>query len=316
VSATTGTGTSISTGTSNSAPATFRCGQIAVVGKPNVGKSTLLNRLVGEKVSITSRKAQTTRLPLRGILTTDTAQYVFVDTPGFQTKHGGEMNKRLNGSVRRTLEEVDVVLWLWDATRLSAADRAVLALIPAKTPVIAVPNKVDLIKDRAALAAAVIELAAERNFAAVVPVAAAKGTQTDALLAEISKLLPEVGAGEFMFDADDLTDKPERFLAAEIIREKIFRLTGDELPYRAAVMIDKFEHEGNLRHIFAAILVDKASQRPILIGAGGEVLKRIGTEARLDMQKLFGGPVYLELFVKIKSGWSENAAVLRDLGIT
>lgn len=145
------------------------------------------------------------------------------------------------------------------------------------------------------------------------PVAASKGTQTDALLAEIEKLLP---VGEPMFDADDLTDKPERFLAAEIIREKIFRLTGDELPYRAAVMIDKFEHEGNLRRIFAAILVDKASQRPILIGAGGEVLKRIGTEARLDMQKLFGGPVYLELFVKIKNGWSENAAVLRDLGIT
>ena len=212
-----------------------------------------------------------------------------------------------------TLEEVDVVLWVWDATRLSAADRAVLELIPAKTPVIAVPNKVDLLKDRAALAAAVMELSAVREFAAVVPVAASKGTQTDALLAEIEKLLP---VGEPMFDADDLTDKPERFLAAEIIREKIFRLTGDELPYRAAVMIDKFEHEGNLRRIFAAILVDKSSQRPILIGAGGEVLKRIGTEARLDMQKLFGGPVYLELFVKIKSGWSENAAVLRDLGIT
>ncbi|MBL8311685.1 MAG: GTPase Era [Burkholderiales bacterium] len=296
-------------------PRPVRCGQIAVVGKPNVGKSTLLNRLVGEKVSITSRKAQTTRLPLRGILTTDSAQFVFVDTPGFQTKHGGEMNKRLNGSVRRTLDEVDVVLWLWDATRLSAADRAVLDLIPIKVPVIAVPNKVDLIKDRTALAAAVSELATVRQFAAVVPVAAARGTQTDALLSEIEKLLPEVGEGDLMFDADDLTDKPERFLAAEIIREKIFRLTGDELPYRAAVMIDKFEHEGNLRRIFAAILVDKASQRPILIGAGGEVLKRIGTEARIDMQKLFGGPVYLELFVKIKSGWSENAAVLRDLGI-
>ncbi len=303
--------------TSDASPAKLlRCGQIAVVGRPNVGKSTLLNRLVGEKLSITSRKAQTTRLPLRGILTTESAQFVFVDTPGFQTKHGGEMNKRLNGSVRRTLEEVDVVLWVWDATRLSAADRAVLDLIPAKTPVIAVPNKVDLIRDRAALATAVAELSAVRPFAAVVPVAASKGTQTDALLAEIEKLLPEVGEGELMFDADDLTDKPERFLAAEIIREKIFRLTGDELPYRAAVMIDKFEHEGNLRRIFAAILVDKASQRPILIGAGGEVLKRIGTEARLDMQKLFGGPVYLELFVKIKSGWSENAAVLRDLGIT
>ena len=216
----------------------LRCGQIAVIGKPNVGKSTLLNRLVGEKVSITSRKAQTTRLPLRGILTTDTAQFVFVDTPGFQTKHGGEMNKRLNGSVRRTLEEVDVVLWVWDATRLSPADRSVLELIPKKVPVIAVPNKVDLIKDRSALAADITALSTEREFASVVPVAASKGTQTKDLLAEIEKLLP---VSEPMFDADDLTDKPERYLAAEIIREKIFRLTGDELPYRAAVMIDKYE---------------------------------------------------------------------------
>ena len=291
----------------------FRCGQIAVVGKPNVGKSTLLNRLVGEKVSITSRKAQTTRLPLRGILTTESAQFVFVDTPGFQTKHGGEMNKRLNGSVRRTLTEVDVVLWLWDATHLSAADRAVLDLIPDTVPIIAVPNKVDLIKDRSELIAAVTELSAARTFASVVPVAASKGTQTSQLLAEIEKLLP---VAEPMYDADDLTDKPERYMAAEIIREKIFRLTGDELPYRAAVMIDKFEQEGNLRRIFAAILVDKDSQKPIIIGAGGELLKRIGTEARMDMQKLFNGPVYLELFVKVKSGWAENAIVLRDLGIT
>ena len=293
--------------------AALRVGQIAVVGKPNVGKSTLLNRLVGEKVSITSRKAQTTRLPLRGILTTDTAQFVFVDTPGFQTKHGGEMNKRLNGSVRRTLGEVDVVLWVWDATRLSVADRAVLELIPAKARVIAVPNKVDLLLDKSSLGAQVTELSALREFAAFVPVAAAKGTQTDALLAEIEKLLP---VADLMYAADDLTDKPERYLAAEIIREKIFRLTGDELPYRAAVMIDKYEQEGNLRRIFAAILVDKESQRPILIGKGGELLKRIGTEARMDMQKLFGGPVYLELFVKVKSGWAENAMVLRDLGIT
>ena len=296
-----------------STSANFRCGQIAVVGKPNVGKSTLLNRLVGEKVSITSRKAQTTRLPLRGILTTEAAQFVFVDTPGFQTKHGGEMNKRLNGSVRRTLTEVDVVLWLWDATHLSAADRAVLDLIPDTVPIIAVPNKVDLIKDRSELIAAVTELSAARRFASVVPVAASKGTQTSELLAEIEKLLP---ISEPMYDADDLTDKPERYMAAEIIREKIFRLTGDELPYRAAVMIDKFEQEGNLRRIFAAILVDKDSQKPIIIGAGGELLKRIGTEARMDMQKLFNGPVYLELFVKVKSGWAENAIVLRDLGIT
>lgn len=290
----------------------FRCGQIAVIGRPNVGKSTLLNRLIGTKIAITSRKAQTTRLPLRGILTTESAQFVFVDTPGYQTKHGGEMNRRLNASVRKTLDEVDVVLWVWDATRLTDADKAPLAFAQSHRALIAVPNKVDLLKDKAQLANQLGELSQIANFSAIVPVSASKGVQTKDLLKEIEKLLPE---GERMFDDDDLTDKSERFLAAEIIREKIFRLTGDELPYRAAVLIEKFETEGNLRRVFAAILVDKESQRPILIGAKGETLKRIGTEARMDMQKLFGGTIYLELFVKVKSGWSENAMVLRDLGI-
>jgi GTPase len=290
----------------------FRCGQIAVIGRPNVGKSTLLNRLVGAKVTITSRKAQTTRLPVRGILTTETAQFVFVDTPGYQTKHGGEMNKRLNASVRKTLEEVDVVLWVWDATRLVEADTAALALAQESRAVIAVPNKVDILKDKSKFAESLGELSKSYQFAAIVPVSATKSTQTKALLGEIEKALPE---GEPMYDADDLTDKSERFLASEIIREKIFRLTGDELPYRAAVIIEKFETEGNLRRIFAAILVDKESQRPIMIGAKGETLKRIGTEARMDMQKLFDGPVYLELFVKVKSGWSESAQMLRELGI-
>ncbi len=290
----------------------FRCGQIAVIGRPNVGKSTLLNRLIGAKVTITSRKAQTTRLPVRGILTTETAQFVFVDTPGYQTKHGGEMNKRLNASVRKTLEEVDVVLWVWDATRRVEADMAALALAPKSGGIIAVPNKVDLLKDKATLAVDLGLISEVREFAAIVPVSASKNIQITPLLAEIEKLLP---LGDPLFDADDMTDKSERFLASEIIREKIFRLTGDELPYRAAVMIEKFETEGNLRRIFAAILVDKESQRPIMIGAKGETLKRIGTEARMDMQKLFGGTVYLELFVKVKSGWSESAQMLRELGI-
>lgn len=293
-----------------------RVGQIAVIGRPNVGKSTLLNRLVGEKVSITSRKAQTTRLPLRGILTRGDTQFVFVDTPGYQTRHGGELNKRLNTSVRRTLTEVDVVLWVWDAARLTDADRSVIDLIPQGVTLIGVPNKVDLLRDadgRARLAQTIDGLSETRPFAAFVPVSATKGTQSDVLLDEIARHLPE---GEALFDPDALTDRPERILAAEMIREKVFRLTGDEIPYRAAVLIEKFEQEGNLRRIFAAILVDKASQRPLLIGAGGERLKQIGTEARQDMERLFGGRVYLELFVKVKSGWSENAAVLRDLGIT
>ncbi|TAG80815.1 MAG: GTPase Era [Betaproteobacteria bacterium] len=301
---------------SNPAPAPvgdFRCGQIAVIGRPNVGKSTLLNELVGAKVAITSRKAQTTRLPVRGIVTTESAQFVFVDTPGYQTKHGGEMNRRMNASVRKVLSEVDVVLWVWDAARLVEADLAGLALAEHSVNVIAVPNKVDTLLDRAAFAEKISEVAAMRSFASIVPVSATKRTQTKALMGEIEKLLP---LSEPMYDADDLTDKSERFLASEIVREKVFRFTGDELPYRSAVMIEKFETEGNLRRIFAAILVDKESQRPILIGSKGETLKRIGTEARLDMQKLFGGPVYLELFVKVKSGWSESALVLRELGIT
>jgi GTPase len=293
--------------------APFRCGQIAVIGRPNVGKSTLLNRLIGAKVTITSRKAQTTRLPVRGILTTETAQFVFVDTPGYQTKHGGEMNKRLNASVRKTLDEVDVVLWVWDATRLVEADTAALRLAPDSKAVIAVPNKVDILNDKATFANQLGDIEKMRSFASIVPVSASKNVQIKSLLAEIEKLLP---TSEPMYDADDLTDKSERFLASEIIREKIFRLTGDELPYRAAVMIEKFETEGNLRRVFAAILVDKESQRPIMIGAKGATLKRIGTEARLDMQKLFGGTVYLELFVKVKSGWSESAQMLRELGIT
>jgi GTPase len=291
---------------------TFRCGQIAVIGRPNVGKSTLLNRLIGAKVTITSRKAQTTRLPVRGILTTETAQFVFVDTPGYQTKHGGEMNKRLNASVRKTLEEVDVVLWVWDATRRVEADTASLALAQNNKAVIAVPNKVDILKNKAELANQLGDISKIREFSSIVPVSASKNVQITQLLAEIEKVLP---LGEPMFDADDMTDKSERFLASEIIREKIFRLTGDELPYRAAVLIEKFEQEGDLRRIFAAILVDKESQRPIMIGTKGETLKRIGTEARIDMQKLFDGPVYLELFVKVKSGWSESAQMLRELGI-
>ncbi|MGL5003879.1 MAG: GTPase Era, partial [Casimicrobium sp.] len=186
-----------------SAGSGFRCGQIAVIGRPNVGKSTLLNRLIGAKVTITSRKAQTTRLPVRGILTTDTAQFVFVDTPGYQTKHGGEMNKRLNASVRKTLDEVDAILWVWDANRLVEADLAALALAPTNRAIIAVPNKVDLLKDKAQFANQLGDLPKTHQFSSIVPVSATKSTQTKALLVEIEKVLP---VGEPMFDADDMTD--------------------------------------------------------------------------------------------------------------
>ncbi|MCS6997022.1 MAG: GTPase Era [Casimicrobiaceae bacterium] len=299
----------------SSAPVVTRCGQIAVVGRPNVGKSTLLNRLVGEKISITSRKAQTTRLPIRGVLTRGDAQFIFVDTPGYQTRHGGELNRRLNASVRRVLDEVDVVLWVWEAPRLTPGDRAVLELLPQNKPIVVVPNKIDQLRGdeaRATLAETVRELAQEVRFVAFVPVSATEGTQIDALLEELRQRLPP---GEALYEPDTLTDRSERVLAAELIREKVFRLTGDEIPYRTAVLIDRFEQRGALRRICATILVDKPSQRPLLIGAGGERLKRIGTEARLDMERLFGGRVYLELFVKVKTGWSDNLTVLRELGL-
>ena len=289
----------------------IRSGYIAIVGRPNVGKSTLLNRLVGEKISIVSRKAQTTRHRITGILTNDDAQFVFVDTPGFQTKFSNALNRAMNRGVTQTLHDVDVVLFVIEAGRFDAKDRAVLKLMPAETPVILVINKVDQIKDKAGLLPFLAEVAAEHDFSAVVPISAAKGKQTDDLLSEARKYLPNEG---LMFPEDELTDKSERFLAAEYIREKVFRLLGDELPYATAVEIERFETEGALRRIYAAIVVDRDSHKAIVIGKGGESLKRIATEARQDMERLFDGKVYLEVWVKVKSGWNDDERLLKSLG--
>ncbi len=233
---------------------TIRSGYIAIVGRPNVGKSTLLNRLVGEKISITSRKAQTTRHRVTGIVTTEDSQYVFVDTPGFQTKFSNALNRTMNRGVTQTLADVDLVLFVVEAGRFDAKDKAVIRLLPKDRPVILVVNKTDQIKDRTELFPFVAEVSAEHDFAAVVPISAAKGRQTEDLLAAARKYLPNEG---LMFPEDDLTDKSERFLASEYIREKVFRLLGDELPYATAVEIEKYETEGNLRRIFAAIVVDR-----------------------------------------------------------
>ena len=292
-------------------PGAFRCGHVAIVGRPNVGKSTLINALVGARISITSRKAQTTRHRVLGILTRQDAQFIFVDTPGFQTEHRSPLNERLNRAVRSSLAGVDVVVVVVEASRLGPADRAVLALIPAGVPVVAAVNKVDRLADRAGVLPFLAELAAVREFAAIVPISAEKSWQLDTLLAAIAKLLP-IGAAEH--PEDELTDRDERFLAAEYIREKIFRLLGAEVPYATTVGIDSFEHKAGLRRIHATIYVDKTSQRAMLLGEHGERMKSIASSARRDMEQLFGGKVFLEVWVKVKSGWADDERMLTQFG--
>jgi GTPase len=297
--------------TQSAAPSDFRCGYIAIVGRPNVGKSTLMNALIGAKVSITSRKAQTTRHRITGIQTVENAQFIYVDTPGFQTRHSNALNKTLNKTVANTLTASDVILFVVEAGAFSAADKQVLDLIPGNVPCILVINKSDRIKDKAVLLPFVQQVATQHDFSAVVPVSAKQKFQLDNLQGEIKKYLPE---NQPIFGEDDITDRSEKFLAAEIVREKVFRLVGDELPYTSTVLIEKFEQEGDLRRIFTAILVERDTHKSMVIGQKGARLKEISTQARLDMERLFGGPVYLEIWVKVKSGWADNEAGLRAYG--
>jgi GTPase len=289
----------------------FKCGTVAIVGRPNVGKSTLLNHILGMKLAITSRKAQTTRHRLLGIHTTDDTQFLFVDTPGFQQKHLNALNKSLNKTVTQVLTEVDVVLFVIEPMKLGEADKKVLSLLPTDKPVLLVVNKSDLMGDKNNLLPLIQDFDLLHPFVGIVPVSAKKSLHLDTLLLETRKYLPEQPA---IYAEDELTDKNERFLAAELIREKIFRLLGDELPYSVTVEIEKFEIDKNLRRIFAAIIVDKESQKPMLIGKGGEKMKQISTEARQDMEKLFGSKVYLETWVKVKGGWADDERALKSLG--
>jgi GTP-binding protein Era len=291
--------------------APFRTGAVAIVGRPNVGKSTLLNHLVGAHVAITSRKPQTTRHRLLGIHTDDRSQVLFVDTPGFQTQHRNELNRTMNRTVSLVAAEVDAALLVIDAAGWDPRDDPVLALLPAKLPVILALNKVDKMRDKALVATTLVDANRRRDFAALVPVSASKGTQLKALMGEIRKLLPEAPA---IYPPDEITDRPERFLAAELVRERIFRLLGDELPYAIAVDVEKFEIEGNLRRIAATIYVDRPGHKAIVIGEKGATLKRIGTEARHAMEALFGSKVFLETHVRVKSGWADNDAALKLLG--
>ena len=302
-----------------------RAGTVAIVGRPNVGKSTLLNALVGQKISITSNKAQTTRHRITGIRTMDEAQFVFVDTPGFQTRHAAALNRTLNRTVQGVLGDVDVVLFVVEAGRFGLDDATVLGLLQGEAmqgkPVFLVANKLDTIKRRADLAPWLQNMQERHDFAEFVPLSAHKAADVQKLLGVLKPYLPEQ---HWFYEEDTLTDRSDRFLVSEIIREKLFRLTGDELPYASTVIIDKFEEVDDteagavrrtpLRRIAASIVVERDAHKGMIIGAGGERLKRIGSEARQELETLMDAKVFLELWVKVRSGWADDDEHLRSYG--
>jgi len=301
---------------SPAAAALSRCGTVAIVGRPNVGKSTLLNALVGQKVSITSRRAQTTRHRITGIRTLGASQFVFVDTPGFQTRHATALNRTLNRTVLASLADVDAVLFVVEAGRFGLEDAKVLALLPAGTPVILVANKLDAVGRRQELLPWLKSMQERHAFAQYVPMSARKEADVQRLLAIVEPYLPEQA---WLHEEDTVSERSERFLAGEIIREKLFRLCGDELPYTSTVVIDRFEEEPGrlaqrLVRVAATIVVERDAHKGIVIGEGGERLKRIGTQARQDLERLLDGKVFLELWVKVRGGWADDEAHLRAYG--
>ena len=288
-----------------------RCGLVAIVGRPNVGKSTLLNALVGQKISITSNKAQTTRHRITGIRTLGEAQFVFVDTPGFQLKHSAALNRTLNRTVLSSLGDVDVVLFVVEAGRFGLPDAKVLALLPEGKPALLVANKLDTLTRRQDVLPWLKQMQERHAFAEFVPMQATREADVSRLLDIVQPYLPHQ---PWFYEEDALTDRSDRFLASELIREKLFRLTGDELPYNCTVVIDKFEEEGNLRRIAASIVVERDAHKGMVIGDGGERLKRIGSEARQELEHLWQAKVFLELWVKVRSGWADDEAHLRSYG--
>ena len=292
-------------------PSVQRCGFVAIVGKPNVGKSTLLNALVGQKISITSRKAQTTRHRITGYRTAGANQFVFVDTPGFQTRHGNALNRSLNKTVLGAVNDVDLILFVVEAGQFNQADAKVLELLPANVPAILLANKFDLVHRRGDLAPWLAAMQARHAFAEFVPMSAKNTRDIERLFGICEKYLP---LQPWMHDPEELTDRSERFMAAEMVREKLFRLTGDELPYTSTVIIDKFEQDGALKRIAATIVVEREGHKGMVIGDKGEKLKRIGTEARQELEKLWDCKVFLELWVKVRSGWADDDARVRSFG--
>jgi len=288
-----------------------RCGTVGLVGRPNTGKSSLLNRLVGEKLSIVSEKAQTTRHLITGILTREDCQYIFVDAPGNPPREKSVLHKTLTRRVAEAARDMDAVLFVVEALRFGAEDHAALERIPADQQAIAVLNKIDLVKNRAQLIPFLDRLSKTRNFAALVPVSARTGKNVEELLQAVKVLLPE---GPPAYPADQLTSHDERFFAAELLREKLFQELGQELPYRCEVLIESFKEEGRLRRIEATILVERESQKAIVLGEKGERLKKMATAARKDMERMFGGKVYLGSWVKVRKAWTDDARILRQLG--
>lgn len=290
----------------------FRCGYIAVVGRPNVGKSTLINTMIGEKVSITSKKPQTTRNRVLGVVTTQTAQFVFVDTPGFQTKYGNALIRGMNRSVRSSIADTDAVVLVIEAGGWKPADVKVLELLPRDSSnVILAINKVDMVKQKDSLLPLMAESMQKYPFAAIVPISAEKGRQVTELMAEIEKLIPE---NPPFFDPDVYTDKTPRFLAAETIREKAFRLLGDELPYGIAVTIDKWTEDDKRAEIIATLIVEREAHKGIVIGAQGEKLREISRLARMDIADMLAKSVYLEVWVRVRKGWNDDARALKTMG--
>jgi GTP-binding protein Era len=291
----------------------FRSGYVAIIGRPNVGKSTLINRILGQKLCITSRRPQTTRHRILGIKTTEEGQFIYVDTPGMHSDNKRAMNRYMNRAAASSIEDVDVILFVIEGLKWTEEDSRVLKRLQqdARAPVILVPNKVDKLQDKAELLPQIEQLAKQYDFAAVIPVSARKGMNTDQLETEIAKLMP---AGDMIFAEDQLTDRSSRFLAAEIVREKLFRYLGQELPYSITVEVEQFDEEENMFRIGAVVYVERNGQKSIVIGKKGEQLKLIGKDARLEMEQLFGQKVFLQIWVKVREGWSDNERMLKNLG--
>ncbi|MGD8742971.1 MAG: GTPase Era [Granulosicoccaceae bacterium] len=291
-----------------------RCGYVALVGRPNVGKSTLLNHMLGQKISITSRKPQTTRHRVLGIKTTDTTQMLFVDTPGIHDDQRQAMSRFMNRAAVSAITDVDVVVFVVEATGWQEADQKVLEKVRYSTrPVVLVINKIDRLKGKDALLPLIAELQAKTGIETIVPVSATKGSGLDRLEEVLAGYLPEA---PFFFDKDQVTDRSMRFIAAELIREKLMRRLGKEVPYATTVEIEKYAREGDMWHIAAVILVERKGQKSIVVGKGGEMIKAIGQQAREELEKMLESKVYLQLWVKVRAGWSDDERALRSLGYT
>lgn len=292
---------------------TFKSGYVAIIGRPNVGKSTLINRVLGQKLCITSRRPQTTRHRILGIKTEESSQLIYVDTPGLHTDGKRAMNRYLNRAAASSIDDVDVILFVVDGLNWTDDDEQVLERLKsnATAPVILVLNKVDKLSDKAMLLPHIEKVTQEYTFAKVLPISARKGINVDELETEIKQLVPE---GELIFPEDQFTDRSSRFLAAELVREKLFRQLGQELPYSLTVEIEQYKQEDKLIRIGAVIYVERSGQKSIVIGKKGELLKAVGREARIEMEGLFDSKVFLELWVKVRDGWSDNERMLKNLG--